>query len=148
MAAVIVLVALIVGVRLLASIPPPAIWREPPTMPSDETILRLARAIAVSEGYYVEGSLPFRKNNPGALRLFGETDTITEFATANAGWEALFEQLRKIFRGNSAYYHDGMTIAEMARVWTGGDRPDAWARNVSSYLGVSPNTRLKELVYA
>jgi hypothetical protein len=61
---------------------------------------KLADAIAHEEGYYVEGSLPQRNNNPGDLRHGnGEThpdnqpDAVGAFATPALGWAALERQL-------------------------------------------------------
>jgi hypothetical protein len=61
---------------------------------------KLALAIATQEGFFVEGSLPQRNNNPGDLRHGnGEThpdnqpDAVGSFATPELGWAALDRQL-------------------------------------------------------
>jgi hypothetical protein len=61
---------------------------------------KLAEAIAHEEGYYVEGSLPQRNNNPGDLRHGNgevhpdnQPNAVGAFATPEDGWAALERQL-------------------------------------------------------
>lgn len=102
---------------------------------------RIARAIATAEGYYVTGSLPQRYNNPGALKLSG--NTITQFGTADEGWSALYRQVRIMLSGTSNLYSPSMTIRQVAVIYTGNDSPESWASNVASMLGVAPSTELR-----
>lgn len=99
----------------------------------------IARAIAKAEGFYVSDSLPQRSNNPGSLKLHG--DSLTVFDTPEEGWKALDKQIRLILDGRSKFYTPDMTIEEIALVWTGNDKPDAWASIVSGELGVSKQTQ-------
>lgn len=110
------------------------------------TVKRIAEAIARAEGYYVEGSIPNVRNNPGDLR-WGTTE-ITYFATPEDGWNALYQQVEKMLSGNSSLYRPDMTIEEIARIYAGPDPSDQenWKNNVSQALGVSPNTKLMEIV--
>lgn len=112
-------------------------------------IRQMAVAIAKQEGFYVAGSVPQRSNNPGDLKIPGKPTlpgtSITMFASADLGWAALHRQLYLILTSQSAYYNLDMTIDQMARVWTATEQ-DAWSRNVSSFLGVSPNTKLWEVL--
>jgi len=48
--------------------------------------------------------------------------------------------------GTSMWYKPSMTIREVAKIYTGGDKPDAWASIVAKQLKVTPDTRLSELV--
>jgi hypothetical protein len=68
------------------------------------------------------------------------------FPTPLHGFAALLAQLRLAVSGRSAYYRPDMTLAEFARVYTGGDNPEAWARTVAQELGVSTDVRIRELV--
>jgi len=129
---------LLLGLLVLAYL----MSRSRPIRPLETTVERLAEAIATAEGYFVPGSLPARMHNPGALRLHGERNTISYFATDEEGWEALREQLRRIFTGQSRWYTPEMSIRHMAQVWTGGDNPDGWAETVARRLGVTPQERL------
>jgi len=110
-------------------------------------LIRWARAIAKAEGYYVPGSLPQRLNNPGSLKD-PATGRLRQFPTPANGWAALLTQLRLVLTGRSRYYRPDMTLAEFARVYSGGDKPDAWARIVATELGVSQDTPIKDLVGA
>ena len=105
---------------------------------------RIAEAIARAEGYYVLGSLPSRLNNPGSLK--GSTGSLRWFSTPAEGWRALEDQVRRMLAGTSMWYKPSMTIREVAKIYTGGDKPDAWASIVSKQLKVTPDTRLSELV--
>jgi hypothetical protein len=108
----------------------------------------LALAIAKAEGFGVPGSVPTVRHNPGDLKLNG--NAITTFDTDADGWEALHRQIDRIRDGRSDYYAVGMTIPEMARVWTATEQSD-WARNVIQGLreqGVTVNqaTTLADLL--
>ncbi len=100
----------------------------------------IAQAIAKAEGFYVEGSLPQRRNNPGSLKLSG--DSLTGFPSVEDGWNALRKQIRIILDGRSSFYKSDMTIEQIALIWTGNDNPEAWARIVSGELGVAGQTPL------
>lgn len=58
------------------------------------------QAIATFEGFYKEGSLAQRNNNPGNLRPIGASQGFRVFPSANDGWIALRHQvLLNINRG-------------------------------------------------
>ncbi len=114
------------------------------TIVSDTVVDRIARAIARAEGYFVPGSLPNRLNNPGSLKD-PNTGKLRAFPTIEEGWAALKHQVARMLEGTSAFYKPSMTIAQIAAIYTGGDKPDAWARIVASELGVSPDTPLKDV---
>jgi hypothetical protein len=110
----------------------------------DARVKKIAEAIATAEGYYVPGSLPQRLNNPGSLK--GADGALLTFATPQDGWQALYHQVELILSGGSKWYRPDMTINEIAQIYTGGDKPDAWARIVSWKLGVTPDTPVSEVV--
>ena len=77
----------------------------------------IAIIIAFEEGYFNEGTIPNRNNNPGDLRSWGNNPVVEGFAkfpTAMDGWQALMEQvrlniergltLREFFRGKEGVY--------------------------------------------
>lgn len=115
--------------------------------PVPDSILRLARAIARAEGFYVAGSLPQRMNNPGSI-TDPATGKLRQYPSVEAGWNALYRQIEAMASGRSAYYSPDMTLREIALVYTGNDKPDAWARIVAESLGVSPDVRFGDLVGA
>jgi len=114
------------------------------TIVSDTVVDRIARAIARAEGYFVAGSLPNRLNNPGSLKD-PNTGQLRAFPTVEEGWAALKQQVARMLEGTSRFYQPSMTIAQIAAIYTGGDKPDAWARIVAGELGVSPDTPLKDV---
>jgi hypothetical protein len=114
------------------------------TIVSDSVVNRIARAIARAEGYFVSGSLPNRLNNPGSLKD-PNTGQLRAFSTVEEGWAALKQQVARMLEGTSAFYKPSMTIAQIAAIYTGGDKPDAWARIVAGELGVSPDTPIGDV---
>jgi hypothetical protein len=107
-----------------------------------------AQAIATAEGYGKLGAIPTVANNPGDLEIgdigYGVSiaaggQKITNFGSADQGWSALQNQIYKITTGtSSAGYLPGMSIAEVGQLYSGGST--AWANNVASSLGVTPDT--------
>ncbi len=107
-----------------------------------------AESIAVAEGYGIAGAIPTVRNNPGDLKLSG--DSITTFPTPDAGWQALYRQLDLIRSGESRYYNLAMTIQSMARTWTATEQ-GAWASNVVRAMNergfsVTLSTQLAEIL--
>lgn len=107
-----------------------------------------ARAIARAEGFYVQGSVPQRANNPGAIKIPGWTgqtlgEGISVLESEDAGWAALHKQLMLIVSGQSSIYNLDMTIAEMSERWTGTQtEAKNWSANVARVLDVDPSTPL------
>jgi hypothetical protein len=106
-------------------------------------IERIARAIARAEGYGVPGAIPTVRNNPGNIK--GSDGVIKTYATPEEGWAALYRQVTMMFTGESRFYNASMTLAEIARIYTGEARYMDWANNVAKFLGVTPQTRLIEV---
>jgi hypothetical protein len=132
-----------------------------PPVPLDTIEMRvqvLAEAIAIAEGYYADGehdgrSLPYRLNNPGALKkpalgaslLPTWTDTgLVVFPTSTMGWAALRHQVRSMLTGTSAIYEPSDTLLLVAEKYADGDVN--WAANVAGLLHVSPSITLEDLV--
>ncbi|MGH9770306.1 MAG: hypothetical protein ACRD4Q_01170 [Candidatus Acidiferrales bacterium] len=109
----------------------------------------LANAIARAEGFFSEGSIPSSANNPGDIEIGDQGQgTIagkTVFGTLDAGWNALYNQINLMLTGRSSVYDPSMTINQVAQLYTGGDQASAWANNVASALGVTPDTTLSDL---
>lgn len=139
------------GILSVATPPIP----NPPGAP-DDRIERIMQAIARAEGFFVEGSVPYRANNPGDLKLgdkgHGLINGITVFDSDEEGWAALRNQVTIIVEGRSPVYNEWarelgkrnsseLTIAEIAQKYTATEQ-DHWARNVASALGMSVNDPL------
>lgn len=109
-------------------------YNEPPEV-------RIAKAIARAEGFFTDSVLLQRLNNPVGLKLDGKA--LTQFATVEEGWEAAYRQIRLMLNNTSSVYNRDMSIAQIAPIWTGNDRPEAWATIVSRELGVDKNTAIR-----
>ena len=137
--------------------PPPLIERA--DVAADQ-IDQLAEAIAVAEGYYARGehggrSLPYRLNNPGALKkpALGAADLPTWqdtglviFPTPEMGWAALRHQVRLMLTGGSRIYDPSDTLIGVATKYTGGDQSHGWSWSVARSLGVGPDATLADLL--
>jgi hypothetical protein len=141
LAVVVVVLALVLVLSRTASAATPGSARR-------ASFTAFAESIAVAEGYGIAGAIPTVRNNPGDLKLSG--DTITTFPTPDAGWQALYRQLDLIRSGDSRYYTLAMTIGQMSRVWTATEQ-GAWASNVVRAMNergfaVSLSTQLAEIL--
>ena len=109
----------------------------------------MASAIAAAEGFGSSTAIPTIANNPGDLELgdqgAGVTiaaggQKITNFATLQDGWNALQNQINLISSGQStAGYNPSMSISQVGALYSG-DTSGAWANNVATNLGTSPDT--------
>jgi len=105
----------------------------------------LAKAIAIAEhgkDKINSGEIP--NNNPGNIKGF-KTGKFINYPTLEKGWDALKNQASKFFSG-SRYYNPEMTIKEIAQKYVGTSDAPNWAKNVATHLGITPDTKLKELV--
>lgn len=107
-------------------------------------IRRIADAIALAEGYGVPGAIPTVRNNPGNIRDTRTGEIIT-YASPAEGWAALYRQVTMMLTGESRYYKPTMTIAEVAKTYTGEAAYMNWARNVALHLGVTVDTTLQDV---
>lgn len=115
-------------------------------------LIQFAGGIGFAEGYWdrynkvIPENRPARDNNPGDLIGIGDAGSdgaYRKYSTADAGWQALYNQLNMIVNGSSKYYTLDMTISQMAHVWTQ-TQPDMWAANVASYIGGSVTDTLRQ----
>lgn len=119
-------------------------------MQVDPRIQKLAQAIAKAEGFGVPDTIPTLAHNPGDLVIPGWSGSsmgagISVFEDDDTGWQKLYHEIGLILLGSSHVYNLDMSILEMAYKWTMTDQ-NAWADNVSEFLGVSPTTTLRELL--
>jgi hypothetical protein len=125
----------------------------PATWPSGNRLWDCCRAIATAEGYDVPNSNPARLNNPGdisdGLKMFGyefhSGSHITKFPDANTGWQWLYVKLSNAVNGLSNVYDASMSWREIGAIWAP-PNAEIWAANVSSYLGVNPDSSLSDYV--
>lgn len=108
----------------------------------------LASAIGTAEGYGIPNAIPTLANNPGDLVNgdigYGTMGSgITIYPSAQAGNDALANQLGMIANGTSSNYSPSESISQIGSTWAGGS---AWANNVASALGVTPSTSFASLL--
>lgn len=131
-------------------------------MISDALIQKFSQAIARAEGFYTQGSVPQRSNNPGDL---GNGDIgngvvqtggpqgvgVTVYSNVTDGWIALSIKLRRMFAGASEVYLLSMSVEEMGMKWSGDPN---WGKNVAEFLtpvgalAVTADTTLAEIAQA
>jgi hypothetical protein len=123
-----------------------------PTNLAGGPVQAIALAIAAAEGYGVAGAIPTQANNPGDLVLgdlghgtMGK-QKITVYATAQDGWNALFNEISLWINGASKYYNSSMSWAQIGAIYAGPGTP--WAANVAAALGVDPNSTLADYLSA
>lgn len=122
---------------------------------------KLAVAIARAEGFFVDGSLPQRTNNPGDMELgnrgwglvnsktvYGKADWNADIDDRTDGCSALRRECEAVLTGASAVYNVNDTFLILAEKWTGGDSPESWLLAVIEHLGVAETTTLREYVLA
>ena len=95
----------------------------------EDLIFRLASAIATAEGFFVNGSLPSRDNNPGDLRA---APWLTNPAVAHGFWVA-----RSLPEGIAGLYHQialdvarGYTLRQLISAWA----PPSDGNNTANYI--------------
>ena len=127
------------------------ITNDPKTWPTGDKIWQICHAIAIAEGYNVEGSNPFRLNNPGDIsdgsslfnQEFHSGSQITHFPDPITGWTWLYNKIKNITLGKSHVFDTGMTWYEFAKHYAPPNW-QVWADNVSTYLKVDPNSTMQD----
>ena len=128
-----------------------------PAVLFDDRVGEIAEAIAISEGFYGRGehdahSLPYRLNNPGALKKPAleaaelptwEDTGLIAFPSAAMGWAALRHQVRLMLTGASRVYRPTDTLLGVAVKYADGDVN--WGGNVAAQLGMTPDATLAQL---
>jgi len=128
-----------------------ALWAQP-----DSTkIVALSKAIAKAEGFGIPHAIPTRTHNPGDFRTtrfipryLGQVGINAHgyviFKNDAAGWAALQDYILKIAEGRSRHYSADMTLAQLSNTYARRWQP--WLRIATKELGVSPKTRLSDLL--
>jgi hypothetical protein len=122
---------------------------------------QLSNAIAIAEGFYVSGSLPFRCHNPCDLELgdrgWGVDNGKTIYANADPnsslddhtdGWAAARRECIAILSGKSFYYSLDMTFNELSQRYTGNDNAGPWCKIVTEKLNVNPLDTIAQWIKA
>jgi len=116
----------------------------------DKKVARLAHAIACTEGFFVKGTLPNRLHNPGDLRSrlphayegqIGLYHGYVVFRGDQFGWQALYQQIRRVLDDDSAYYNREMTFAQIAKVYAASPQ---WPKTLCKILQISPQLTFDE----
>lgn len=128
------------------------ITSNPATWPVGDKVWDVCRAIALAEGANIAGDAPDRYNNPGDLSKGDEHgqpvigyvnlpdgEMEINFASKEAGWQALYHKISNIAAGVSSTYSPSMTWRQIAAKYAGNS--SAWVNNVTNALGVSPDSR-------
>lgn len=121
-------------------------------------IYEWARAIQRHEGYF-PGSASYRNNNPGNFRcsglVMGEfgaikcVNNLAVFRTFDEGFAALRQFLIYAAEGKLRAYKPDMTLYQFYAVYApsaDNNNPKNYAEAVAKDLGISPNTRIRELL--
>lgn len=111
---------------------------------------RMAAAIQEFEGFFPD-SRAWRNNNPGNLKYAGQPGATGMDETGHAifdsfqsGWTALINQLKAAFEGRSAYYSPDDSLMSFFNKYAESNSTQ-YAQFVAGRLGVSPDTKLREL---
>lgn len=124
------------------------------TNPGNENdpVWRTCYAVAAAEGFGPADNASTKMNNPGDLSPGDEHGQLTagpaefhggsyliHFATVEGGWTALHDKIQNIVNGTSTVYSPDWTWLQIAQKYAGNWQ--AWADNVTSYLGVKTSDR-------
>ena len=109
---------------------------------------KIASAIATGEGFFVNGSLPQRNNNPGDLRA---APWLTHPVVVAGFWQA-----PNVAAGIAGLYHQialdisrGWTLAQLIRAWappSDGNDTENYVRETARRVGIDPNVPLQTLL--
>jgi hypothetical protein len=110
----------------------------------DNLISRLASAIASGEGFFVNGALPARDNNPGDLRA---APWLVHPVVANGFWVAA-----SAAQGTAGLYHQialdiarGYTLRQLITAWapaSDGNATENYVNETARRTGLNPDTPL------
>lgn len=116
------------------------------TLTLPQAIFRQEGSVDAS-GNWITSSLGYRLNNPGNLNFAGQPNC-WQSGQGN-GMEAqcatLADGIAATERQLALDASRGLTLSQRLATWATGNR-DAYLTNVSSWLGVAPDTPLSELV--
>lgn len=118
-----------------------------------DSVLKVAKAFSVAEGFGDPDAVPTRANNPGdvtgadanGFQTNGvvNKEGVVRFVNLVDGWEALYVKVNRMLSGKSYVYPLTMTLEQVGMKYSGGDVN--WAQNVADYLGVPTTTTLTQL---
>lgn len=108
----------------------------------------ITEAIARMEGFYKNGSLAQRTNNPGDVGTFGSN--VASYSDVGDGWDAVTAWVQTHitqhpdwdFYDMAHYYLTGSTTGKPGPK----QNPDAYAEYVANYLGVDPTTPVSSVI--
>lgn len=116
-----------------------------------DVFVTMAYAMRQFEGWKPD-SRSERNNNPGNLKFAGQPGAIGQDETGHAifdsyesGWKALLTQIMIAFTGESKIYSPENTLYEFFAKYSQRNQK-AYAEYVAQRLGVSPQTKLKDLI--
>jgi hypothetical protein len=124
------------------------ITNDPATWPTGDKVWDVCRAIAIAEGANIAGSNPDKLNNPGDISDGSLTygfelhsgSSVTKFPDKSTGWNWLYAKIQNaLVNGSSQIYSPDMTWTQLAQKYSGDWQK--WVNNVTSQLGVSPDSR-------
>jgi len=111
---------------------------------------RMAKAIMEFEGYF-EGSVSYKNKNPGNLKNVGQAGAIGTdnqghaiFGTFEDGYQALINQIRRMFQGYGTIYQPSMSLYQVFSKYAEGNSRQ-YAEFVAARLGVSPENTLEQI---
>jgi hypothetical protein len=117
---------------------------------TDGSVQKIAQAIAIAEGFYVNGSRPQRNHNPGDMtqdligKSVGTDGAFVVYASDDDGWANLYKQIQMWLDGSSSHADASFTISDISHFYTTTDQT-AWATNVANHLGVGLDTPIGEI---
>lgn len=132
--------------------PDPSTWPGATPLYPDQSVWNICTAVALAEGFNQGvGTAPYDLNNPGDLSPGDESgqavagppqvhdgSSIIMFATCEGGFIALYKKFANIRAGKSKVYPVTATWTQVAKLYAGNWQN--WLNNVTSYLGVDPNS--------
>jgi hypothetical protein len=116
---------------------------------SNNALDNIGEAIAQQEGYYVQGSLANRTNNPGDIGTFN--GNVGSYSTPGEGWDALNTYITSHAQAHpqwdfydfAHYYLTGDTMGKPGP----GQNPDAYAEGIANYVGVDPTQPVSSVLW-
>jgi len=116
--------------------------------PKKDYITLFAKSIQEFEGWH-EGSKSFRNNNPGNLKSV--SGKFIKFESYEDGFAYLKDYIYRASTGKHKAYNPEMTIFKFVEVYAPPSENSGasilnYAKHIAKGLGISPETKLKELV--
>ena len=122
-------------------------WSDPVTL--------LACAIATREGFFVPGSVPSIRNNPGDIRFAGQVGAVTPSAGSISAFGAPIATFHSVALGTNALHRQlraqvasGQTVREIISQWAPPDENDTagYLADVLHWTGLPADTPVLDLL--